>query len=634
VPDRAKRNLLPVPTAGHADIGQALAALATDRDPRVDVVIGPGDAGKSALVRGLAPRYRALGDVVRTIDLSLVDWRRSLLDNDRVDVMLVDHVDRLPEPQHFRAAFEILDRAIPVLFARGLSRLVLTVNTDWRETFRALYRLAPEVLLDRALSEVGLVAHVIRPYTDDELERLCNGLGLAAETFAETSLRRSGVLSLAAAADDAAARLNGPCLRDVLARRWIEAGNGVRSSAARQAMWNLMGRVTLRDESFSVPLSELSGALDAGHDIATLRAQVAGPLRLEGDQVEWTSPAWGDVAGADALRAVIRDPSPGPVVGPIRRSVLDALLDTSDRSELARDVTRSMRALRTARPAGQGYLGAVLGTLSAQVVTSAELIFEDLPLQGPDHARLRSVQTEVVDVVHDALKEAMIRWVGTLATALRSLPTGARSGFRGGYEAWSAARAWARALPLRMFAEGALVKLPHGGAWRYEDVLDVAVTGATTSFLDEAAEIIRRTLDQRVSPPAEYLADVWDGVNDGAWDQIDATTRDYVGSLRLPAEMGRTLTATRCSLQRAHFGSQDVRTWRLIDCDLFLADFRSCRNVEAANFQGSNWWAAMLPPPARYFLSRTCRTPAFREWCAEPPWRNPYYTAAWPVPFD
>jgi hypothetical protein len=133
------RRLLPVPVDGCPDVGEILSALATDRYPRVDVLVGPNDAGKSALVRSLALQYRRLGDVVRLVDLSLVDWRQALLGHDRLDVVFIDHIDRLAEPEHFRAAFEIIDRGIPTLFAGGLSRLVLTVDIDWRENFRALY---------------------------------------------------------------------------------------------------------------------------------------------------------------------------------------------------------------------------------------------------------------------------------------------------------------------------------------------------------------------------------------------------------------------------------------------------------------------------------------------------------------
>jgi hypothetical protein len=634
VPDAAaKRIRLPVPTDDHPDVGERLIQLATNREPRVDVLVGPDDVGKSALVRILAPRYRALGDVVRTVDLSIVDWRQSLLGNQRLDVVLIDHIDRLPEPEHFRSAFDILDRGVPLLFAAGLSRLILTFNTDWRRDFRGLYRLAPERLLEQALAEVHVAVHMIRPYSDDELKRSCDELDLDSRMFSEPQLRRAGVLALAAAVDDESPQLTGAWLREVLAYRWIEAGNGIRSSTARREIWELMGRLALRDERFSFQLNDLRTALNNAHETDTLRAQAGGPLRLKGDQVEWTSPAWGDVAGANALRAAIRDPRIEVTPRPVRKSVLDALLNTSDRNELAREVARGMRVLRQAEPTRHGYLGAVLGTLMAEVEAGPHLILEDLPLQGPDHSHLQPVHNEVASVVRDALKDAMMRSAHRLMSVLRTLPNDARSGFRGGYEYWSTARAWAGALPLRASAEGLLAQLPNDGEWRYEDILDVAVTGATTAFLDNVSDGIRTAVEGRAATSSEYLADVWDGVNDGAWDQIDATARDYVGSFFLPPEMGRKLIATRCSLQRARLGAQDVGTWRLTECDLLLADFRSCRNVEKADFRGSNWWAAILPPPARYFLSRDCQDPEFLRWCASPPWANPYYTENWPVPF-
>ena len=628
------RSLLPVPVDGHSDVGEVLSALASDRMPRVDVLIGPGDTGKSALVRGLALEYRQLGDAVRLVDLSLVDWRRVLLTHDRIDVLFVDHIDRLAEPEHFRAAFEILDRAIPALLAGGLSRLVLTISMDWRESFRALYRLHPETLLGRAVSAVRVAVHVIRPYTDSELTDLCRTIQLDPAMFAERSLRRAGVLSPAAAAHDENLRLTGPCLRDVLACRWIAAGSGVCSSETRRAMWDVMGRLTLRDEVYAIRLPDLNAALNRAYGMQTLRAQVGGPLRLEGDQVEWSSPAWADVAGAQALRAVIRDPAMKPVARPVRSSVLQALLELADRHELSHEVDQGMRALRGSEQPARGYLAAALGTLSAHIVSGPAVVFEDVPLQGPDHSQLRPIDSDVAQVVLDALLDAMSSGVDRLVATLRSEVPGTPSGFTGGYRCWLVAREWASALPLRTFAEGALMQVPGDGAWRYEDILDVAVTGATTTFMERNMDAVRPALGRQSTPLAAYLADVWDGVNDGAWDQIDASARDYVGSLYLPAEMGKTLTAARCSMQRAHFGPQDVRGWRFVECDLLLADFRSCRNVEQADFSGSNWWAAILPPPARYFLSRGCRTPAYLDWCQSPPWRNPYYTAEWPTPFE
>jgi hypothetical protein len=147
------------------------------------------------------------------------------------------------------------------------------------------------------------------------------------------------------------------------------------------------------------------------------------------------------------------------------------------------------------------------------------------------------------------------------------------------------------------------------------------------------AEAFEAALKDCVSPTDEYLADIWDGVNDGAWDQIDATSSEFISSLRLQSHARKTLDIQECKLQRARLGAQDVGSWRLISCDLFLADFRSCRNLEKADLRGSNWWSAILPPPARYYLSRSCDDNRFREWCEAPPWRNPHFAKQWPVPF-
>jgi hypothetical protein len=241
--------------------------------------------------------------------------------------------------------------------------------------------------------------------------------------------------------------------------------------------------------------------------------------------------------------------------------------------------------------------------------------------------------------------------ISTVELALESVMTGALEGlvavlseaagsdpasaYCGDETVWKTARQWASSLPLRASAQSAVwACLPQYGAWRYEDVLDVSVTGVTTRFMRDSGLELVGALRCLPSQTEQYLADVWDGINDGAWDQIDASCEGFLDSLRLPAQLRAEIRAYGCRIQHAHFGKQDMVGWELVNCDLLLADLRSCWNIESADFSGTNWWSAILPPVARYSLSRRCENSRFLAWCDNPPWSNPYYTARWPSPFD
>jgi hypothetical protein len=627
--------LLPIPTDGHVDIGAVLSPLAADRRPRIDVLIGPDDAGKSTLLRQLAIEYRTLGDVVCFFDLSLVDWRRALVDNAAIDVAFVDHLDRVPESDAFHTSFAIIDRALPALFTAGMSRLILALGTDWRAAFQRIYRLSPEALLRKATPTVQFESHGIRPYTSDEIDTICGDLGLDSTYFEDQELRRSGVLAMARSLAEDNVRITSVCLRDALAQRWIEAANDTTARTARRAMWDLMGVLTLREDAFALSTRELSATLGGRFREDTLRAQAGGPLRWEGEQVQSDSPAWGDVAAARTLRTVIDGRTEEPITRPLRASVLRALVELSDQRELASEIQRTLYSLRGADFAQRGYLGPIAGTLSAQLAVDTTLTFRDLWLQGPDQAELPAVDPAVASVMEDALLRAMAASIDDLLRALSGLNTDTQSANRGGYECWEAARRWARDLPLRAKAEDAVLRLlPTDGSWRYEDILDVSVTGATSQLMERNANSLADVLTHLPAHMSEYLADIWDGINDGAWDQIDARSSGFVASLYLPSRLDKTLYAVGCRMQRAHLGAQNARGWRLINCDVHLADFRSCHNVELVDFTGTNWWSAILPPPARYHHSRHCSANDFLQWCQSPPWTNPYYTADWPAPFD
>jgi hypothetical protein len=627
--------LLPIPTDDHTDIAAVFRRDVARIDPRLDVLIGPDDTGKSALLRTLASDYRAATRDFRFFDLSVTDYRQLIFNPDSVaETLIVDHIDRINDTEPFSAAFDLLDSVLPANLASGSLVLIISIGLDWRGAFRDIYRLNPETILQRANPSLVLRHHYIRPYDDAELTVLCHKLGLDPNDFGDRRLRRSGVLAMASDAKSEPRRLTGASLRDVLVMRWVHAGHDSSARQARKAIWTLMGTRTLRNGVFSIDLAKLYAELHGSFPTGTLSNQIGGPIRWEDDELQAESPSWSDVAAAKVLEGVIKRGTSVAIPVPMRSTVLDALIDLSNPTSLAGQVERRLITLQGSSFHTIGYLGAALATVLARVSSGPEVVLRNLYLQGPDHQQLVAVDSRIVETVQAALFSSLEESVSEVLAMLEHLVPSYTSGYRGGYEPWEAVRAWARSLPLRAAAENAISELlPHDGLWHYEDILDVSVTEATTRLMAGNAGAFSAALKSACSDPDEYLADIWDGINDGAWDQIDATSAEFVSSFKLPGTLQNILDIEGCQVQRARFGVQDASRWRLVNSDLFLADLRSCRNLESADLTGSNWWSAILPPAARYHLSRSCENEGFLEWCESPPWRNPYFSQSWPLPF-
>ena len=172
-------DLLPIPTDDYLDIGTVLRANLSDLRPRIDVVVGPDDAGKSALLRTLAADHHAASHRLQFLDLSITSWRNLNMEEiSKVEALLIDHIDRINDPDHFSVAFDMLDRLIPSIFAVGSLVLVLSLGQDWRSTFWSIYRINPETLLQRSIPTITVKLHYLRPYDDAELTVLCRNLGL------------------------------------------------------------------------------------------------------------------------------------------------------------------------------------------------------------------------------------------------------------------------------------------------------------------------------------------------------------------------------------------------------------------------------------------------------------------------
>jgi hypothetical protein len=625
--------LLPIPSAEAPDLGAYLMRrLSESHRPQAHIVLGGHDSGKSALARTLADRS-TLGDVTaRLVDLSTTGLPEAL--DDGLDLLIVDHIDRIENHSQLQIAFAILDHRLPGLVSQHACSLLLTMDENWASHFSRIYRTSPSSLLESALIGRNLELHVLRPYSDEELEVLCGGHNLNAADFWPLELRRAGVLAMARSSAPHLPPLTGAQLREMLAIRWSEGGHDEPARRIRALLWRIMGKDLLETGSFARDLQSLYAVNEGRVATERLRAEVGGPVRWEGTAVGPDSPSWGDVAAAQVLGDAILHQGTVSPTAPIRTSVLDALIQIVDPAELESGLRRTLASFQGSSFTASGWLGPALGTLLARVTKSTEIAVTRVALQGPDHSELPSIPGDVSAIVEARLSESLSEALDGLTGSIQRAVASDTSAFNGGYACWRAVRSWASALQLRADAESSITdRLPRDGSWRYEDILDVSVTGASTRFMDENRERLVAALADGRSPVIEYLADVWDGINDGAWDQIDATPHEFASSFSLPPSESGRIRAVSSGFQRAHFGAHDAGQWIFRDCDLLLADFRSCANLETTDFDGSNWWSAILPPPVRYRKSRECVDEAFLSWCESPPWRNPYYTSEWPAPF-
>lgn len=631
---------LPVPSGETPDVRDVLISGLRDRaNPTVVVVRGPHDSGKSALGHQLLAAARAAGLSAEYRDLSTQKW--STKKRTFSQILIIDHIERLlvRRGTELRDAFgtarAVLERDVPQALALGSNYVYIAIDETWAQTFASIYQSRPEWILDAKLLEASVRTHSIRPYSAAETEEICNRIGLQPNAFDTPGLRRAGLLALARRSLEDGHPPTGVRTRALLAARWLDAANDAASRATRRAIWDNMGADVLRSGAFRRSLKRVADPLPSGVSYETVRAQVAEPVRWEGNEVVPASPAWGDVAASIALGDSLMKASDIRAATPLRVSVLDAAVELFDRTELRRCVEDWFEGPRHPSFSKSGYAGPAIGTLLFRLASASTVTLSGVEIQGPDHVTLPRIPIALAVEIQRVLEDTIESHLEELVAELGRIGLLEPSASRGGYAFWMTAREWARRVPIRAHAEAAAYDgLSQDGLWRYEDILDVSITGASTAVLARAHERLLETFKGRPEEMPRYLADVWDGVNDGAWDQIDFAHSDFVSTLRIVGGVKRTVIATDCRLQRAQFDTSSCRGWRFERCDLRLADLRSCADLEDAYFTDTNWWSALLPPPVRYAMSIDCTEPAFLAWASDPPWRNPYWYGTWPDPFS
>ncbi len=624
---RPSIGLLPVFLVGGGQLDSRLRqALA--RSESVTVLEGPSDAGKSTLLR----ECMGQAEQDRIVDLSLVANGSEADDRlDHAGPLGIDHLDRLAGSAQFHEAYELLTVRLPARLPRSHAT-VLVVNDDWSAAFASAYGgLSPADVLRRAAPTVAVELVQVAPYSDMQLNAVAERLHLDVGELDDPRLRLAGVLAIAASHGDSEDWSTNR-IRAQSVVEWVAKGGSDRQ--LRQALWDLAGRRALRGESGQLSRSALFSSLDGRYETSAFGRQLGGPFQWRSGALSTMNPSYDDVAAASMLRSVIMGDERMGLPVPMRASVLRCLLELSGdyREELLEAADGLLHEVRTAPHADVGYLPVTLG--ATLLAGQRSVHFEGCRLQGPEHQSTDRIPEQVAGTLTGRLVELFHHGLAALVDALGAVAVGGRGAYGGDGRIWERARVWARGLPLRALVEDTILhELPADRAWRHEDVLDVAVTGATTAFMAEQPGALEAALRGADVGLATLLADVWDGLNDGAWDQLLVERQSSLEGLLVLDDARHQVSARDCRLQRAQLRDQDLSGWTLERCDLHLADLRSCQGLLNAGLAGSNWWSAMLAPADRYELMRRGEgDERLASWMASPPWTNPYYTDPWPAP--
>lgn len=516
----------------------------------------------------------------------------------------------------------------------------MAVESGWGDQFAAAYRMTVAAACRLEVPWVNIVQYHLRSYTVDEIDLLATQYALPVNSPEELGKVYPGSFAilreLAPIPSIANAGEARPLLIIAQLQRWVSKHVNPQARQNREILLSVLGGYAL-DQRLPASVSDIfvstSGRITE-HDISQ---NASGPLILKGHQVSFRSRHHADVAAARSLLGKVGSNAVNKVARPVPTRVIDHAVSMVEAEAPPRnDLKWTLEKLRGREYEEIGYYACALAAISLKTLRQTDSVrLAELYLQGPPHDSSNAVLGETQADIRSLLTELMRQGLPGLIARLSRMPKGARSCNSGSRAYWIAARQWAGSLKLRAKLEQRISEeLSPAASWRYEDILDVSVTEATTVLLIEFESHIRKVIAGAGSSAEEIFADLWDGFNDGCWDQVIADRSEYIDALVVPEGLGQATVVLRAShLQRARFGNADLSGWSMESCDLHLADLRSCTGVLAANLSNSNWWTAMLAPDDRYALSRIESHDQFMDWCADPPWCNPYYASPWPLPF-
>lgn len=597
------------------------------------MIEGPTDSGKTTLIR-TALRRLPTGDA-------------TYIDHDHFGaqvetrIVVLDDLDISPHERisSLQAAYRTVSKTVPRLLDKS-AIVVILIESSWSRRFEAAYRQTFVAFCRMHNPGIAVFAHYMRPYAPKALSGLLGGIGDLSHLDAATQFYPGTVaLYRQLIMEEHPSRLSTVHLLSIEHQTWVAKATSASPVNPRAAIMRVLSLRSLNNRADTTSVSDLQTASRGQLTRQSVLEHASGPIVARGHQIGFRTMQHSDVAAARSLiesvtdQELIRLQQPVPVR--IAQHASELLMSESPASPT--DLVWKIDQLRYTSFQDVGYyacaLAWILMSLNGQdTVVAADL--SNLDLRGASYHDSSRINKNTQQHVNEILTQLLSENADSLLTQLRAIESSATSCYRGGRSYWQAGRTWAANLPIRTAVENfALSEMLVTNNWRYEDILDVSVTEASTYLLHNADKLVKNALGHRAAPHVEILSDLWDGLNDGCWDQVVQDRREYIDAFAIECDpSGWTVDLSDTCLERARFGSASLRSFNLSGADLTLADLRSCAHVPDSIEASQNWWQAILAPDHRYALSRAENRTAFLEWCGNPPWINPYYTHDWPRP--
>lgn len=626
-------------------LSQKITQFATiSENGKILFLLGPVGSGKTSSISRLLVHAQELciENKIIYIDLSFKDI--GFIDSNKLYhdyIIIFDHLECLFE-SHRIGDYYKLKRYILSL-VQYKNRILILADQQSSETYRQTFGLAPFREMQLELGSKNVDIDIVLPLSQDQVSDFCRKMGIQEGLFQNPDLCLPGFLALASIALEESKRINNENFTPIdliylYLKRSIQLNSEKSRDIALSRVVRSVARHTLGYHKGFVTLSDLVNDLNISVNSNSIKDVISDPLHFNSGRISFASSSVEKIAAASSLVEMLECDEASI---PIKRSPEKSILPLMGKMVTLHRVTSQqiIQTLASMRGKDFSHVG-----YNAMIYSNLLLIMDDKPaflnltrlwMQGPEHNEVNPVPIFILQEIKDhwikMLLETQSEFLNMIETTV--LQNGVSS-FRGGDLFWSRSREWAFKHPIRTIILSALEDfINQFDAWRYEDVLDVLVVDVTTEFMKNLDNKLRLIVKDSFEEPEEILADLWDGLNDGAWDVLINMQNQWEG-LKICNNTLRCVDFSRAHLQRSCFFSSDVTGASFANSYLHLADFRSARGVCSANFSGSDWYNALLRPTDRYLLSKTFKNDEkYQLWCRNPPWNNPYYKGNWPDPF-
>jgi hypothetical protein len=623
-----------------SDLDDRIDSFLRDCPETILWISGPSEAGKTLAIRRMIDRSSDLS--FEYLDLTSPD-SLELLRSIKAQpftstVAVLDHLEALSNNTEVLSP-KALSEIVAAVATRHL-RVIVVAASWWESTIVQEFGLLPRLELLARVGGNAVKVETVRPFTEAELQALCLQHNIPPALFPDEITRTVGVIALALALKhegmltlDRSGHHSVLELQLLVVKRYLTSSPTNRELRAQ--IWRYMGLYSMGN--LGVDVQTIRQWLGTDWRDTDILNSIRDPLYARDGRLFYSTIGFATVGAAMAISdlALGRQEMKRLPISPTGAAMLCSKEMLMQEAAAITHIASSLDRLRESRFDAVGYSALAVATLALSVDASIRWNFSKLWLQGPPHREAVSVPNDIRQNVAAVVTKFLSDQISTVISRVRQLPNTLVSCYEGDDRLWATAREWARHLPLKTIADEALwPALGELPAWRYENILDDVFTHTTTEVMRRNSAELSRLLSNFESVNiGMLLADLWDGINDGCWDAF-IHPRDQLTNLKIASGKLSLMNFSGAQLERAVFGNSDVQGTVFTGANLHLADFRSTQNVQTAVLEGANWWAAMLRPSDRYALSRLNSTnPTYLEWCRQPPWNNPYYSAPWPKPF-